>query len=131
MIFDVNQIVSFLHQKSSITTICFSMCSITCHPFTVITKVIFHFCFCSNDVYTRAFLPRPWIYIFSITYDIQMFYYIICRTSLKPIGSRAYSRLLKYKQQHTTGLTENSYWVSHLLRTAMIIFTYLCTEQTF
>jgi len=40
---------------------------------------------------------------------------------LFPIGPRAYSRLLKYTQQHTAECTENSNWVPHLIRPALLI----------
>ena len=35
-----------------------------------------------------------------------MLYYIICRTGLKPVGPRAYSRLLKYIKCFTEKSTE-------------------------
>jgi len=61
-----------------------------------------------------------------------MFYYIIFRTGLKPIGARAYDRLFKYKQQHPAGFTENNTELGFASpKTAMIIFTCICTEQTF
>jgi hypothetical protein len=40
---EVNHIMLFLHQISSIATICFSVCFITCHPVTVMNLSHFPF----------------------------------------------------------------------------------------